>query len=240
MNVNYEQRKYFKGVTIASGCPPFNTCFFVDDSLIFCRAKPHDCSQLRNCLDFYAKASGQLVHFNKSALSFSPNTLSEDRDAICGLFGISQVAGHNFYLGLPVFSLRNKRIQFDYIRDRVVGKLQGWKEKKIHKVERRVHWRRWQVLCKPKVLGGLGFKDLTIFNQALLGKQVWRFLQRPNSLVSHVFKAKYYSYSSIWEAFASTNASYIWKSILWGINLVAKGIRWRVGNGSSISIYNSR
>ncbi|KAL5550916.1 hypothetical protein UlMin_001092 [Ulmus minor] len=86
----------------------------------------------------------------------------------------------------------------------------------------------------------MGFKDFTVFNQALLGKQVWRFLQRPNYLVSQVFKARYFPSFSIWEATAKSNASYVWKSILWGRNLVAKGMRWRVGDGSSVSIYNSR
>ncbi|KAL5575802.1 hypothetical protein UlMin_017501 [Ulmus minor] len=69
---------------------------------------------------------------------------------------------------------------------------------------------------------------------------VWRFLQRPNSLVSQIFKAKYFPSSSIWECDASATSSYVWRSILWGRNLVALEMRWRVGNGSSISIYNSR
>ncbi|KAL5576375.1 hypothetical protein UlMin_018074 [Ulmus minor] len=181
--------------------------------------------------------------------------------------------------------MRNKKIQFDYIKDRVVRKLQGWKERLfsqrgkevlikavIHAIptyvmscfiildsivreieaacarfwwgtiedHKRVHWRKWRDLCSLKVCGGLGFKDLTIFNQALLGKQVSRFLQRSESLVARVFKAKYYPSSSIWETTASPNSSYIWKSILWGRNLVEKGLRWRVGNGSFISVYNSK
>ncbi|KAL5574849.1 hypothetical protein UlMin_016548 [Ulmus minor] len=103
-----------------------------------------------------------------------------------------------------------------------------------------MHWKTWEDLCQPKALGGLGFRDLSLFNQALLGKQVWRFLQRPNSLVSQIFKAKYFPSSSIWECDASATSSYVWRSILWGRNLVALGMRWRVGNGSFISIYNSR
>lgn len=34
--------------------------------------------------------------------------------------------------------------------------------------------------------------------------------------------------------------SFLWKSLLWGRDLVEKGSRWRVGNGSSIRIYKDR
>ncbi|KAL5545492.1 hypothetical protein UlMin_005179 [Ulmus minor] len=95
---------------------------------------------------------------------------------------------------------------------------------------KRVHWKKWSDLCQPKAAGGMGFKDLSLFNQTLLGKQVWRITQKPQSLVAQVLKARYFPYSSIWEAEALSKASYVWKSILWGRNLVAHGMRWRVGN----------
>ncbi|KAL5557467.1 hypothetical protein UlMin_039703 [Ulmus minor] len=105
---------------------------------------------------------------------------------------------------------------------------------------KRVHWKKWSDLCQPKATGGMGFKDLSVFNQALLGKQVWRIIQKPQSLIAQVLKAKYFPFSSIWEAKALSNASHMWKSVFWGRNLVAPSMRWRVGDGSDISIYHSR
>ncbi|KAL5579331.1 hypothetical protein UlMin_011773 [Ulmus minor] len=153
------------------------------------------------------------------------------------MFGISQVEGHDMYLGLPTFSLQNKRVQFGYIRDKVTKKLQGWKEKLfsqggkkvlikavvqsiptytvscfiildsiIQDIEaacarfwwsttpdhKRVHWLKWSELCRPKSKGGLGFKDLSMFNQAMLGKQVLRLITRLDSLIARVLKAEYF------------------------------------------------
>ncbi|VFQ64823.1 unnamed protein product [Cuscuta campestris] len=53
-----------------------------------------------------------------------------------------------------------------------------------------IHWMAWDRLCVPKKFGGLGFKDLRAFNLALLGKQGWRFLTDPQSLVARIYKAR--------------------------------------------------
>ncbi|KAH9769811.1 reverse transcriptase domain-containing protein [Citrus sinensis] len=49
---------------------------------------------------------------------------------------------------------------------------------------RPIHWRKWENICQAKSRGGMEFRDLSSFNQALVAKQGWRIIQEPNSLTA--------------------------------------------------------
>lgn len=89
----------------------------------------------------------------------------------------------------------------------------------------------------PKCLGGLGFRDLGVFNEALLGRQAWRLVHGDNTLLGRVMKAKYYPHTSFLEAGLGYSTSYSWRSI-WGVKaLIKEGMVWRVGKGNNVRIW---
>ena len=66
--------------------------------------------------------------------------------------------------------------------------------------ERKIHWKSWPSMSMAKNIGGLGFKDLEIFNNALLTKQVWRMVMKSDALWARVLKGIYFHNGKIMEA----------------------------------------
>ena len=99
------------------------------------------------------------------------------------------------------------------------------------KNSRKIHWVKWETLCSSKSIGGIGFHDLRMFNDAMLGKQVWRLFHDRTSLVYKVFRAKYFTSGNIFDAVVSPRCSFAWQSILQSRERVLRGAQWRVGDG---------
>ena len=103
--------------------------------------------------------------------------------------------------------------------------------------KRKVHWKAWQKLQQPKCKGGAGFRDFRIFNQALLARQAWRLLTKPDSLCAQILKARYYPNGKLEDTVFAGNTSSTWTAISHGLDLLKKGLIWRVGNGQQIRIW---
>ncbi|KAG6625150.1 hypothetical protein CIPAW_16G076300 [Carya illinoinensis] len=106
--------------------------------------------------------------------------------------------------------------------------------------EHKVHWIHWNQLRKAKSQGGLGLRDFSNFNLALLAKQGWRVVNNPDSLAARVLKEKYFSNSSFLSTKLGQNSSYLWQSFLAARSLLKEGLVWRIGDGASTEIWNDR
>uniref|UniRef100_A0A803PC62 Uncharacterized protein n=1 Tax=Cannabis sativa TaxID=3483 RepID=A0A803PC62_CANSA len=109
-----------------------------------------------------------------------------------------------------------------------------WKSSSTSK--KGIHWISWDRMCHHRIVGGMGFRNLRDFNPALLGKQGWCLISRPQSLVAKVYKARYFPNESFLMAQLGNNPNFVWRSIWEAQDIVHKGIQWQVGNGYSISV----
>lgn len=82
-------------------------------------------------LDKYGAASGQSINFEKSAVAFSSNMNAMDKQIISDFLNIPIMKGDSKYLGLPSFWGQSKAEAYNFLVEKSLNKMQGWKSKLI-------------------------------------------------------------------------------------------------------------
>ncbi|XP_071937636.1 uncharacterized protein [Coffea arabica] len=217
------------GLKLSRNEPVLSHLFFADDSLFCCKAHPQEARAMQRIVAKYELASGRCINYDKSAAFFSRNCSRQQRKQTCEKMNNIKEANSGKYLGLPLVIAASKKQVFAHIVDKAKSKMQGWKHNLLSYAGKEV-----------KGNGGLGFRDLEHFNSALLAKQLWRILMQPYLLVSRVLGAKYKITQTGWDGEAPRNASWVWKSIYSSGLVLQKGIRKRVGDGTTINIWRDK
>jgi hypothetical protein len=102
---------------------------------------------------------------------------------------------------------------------------------------RKVHWASWDILTCPKNLGGVGLKDTKLMNQALLARQCWRIINKPESLCARLLKSIYFPRGNLLDTVFRQDASPSWQGIEHGLELLKEGIIYRAGDGRDINMW---
>ena len=118
--------------------PKLTNLLFADDSLLFCSATMEECGKVLNMLSDYEDASGQKINKSKTALFFSKAMDGEIKDQIKEAWGVPEIMQYKKYLGLPSFMGREKKASFNYLKERVWRKIQGWDGKLLFQASREV------------------------------------------------------------------------------------------------------
>ena len=106
--------------------------------------------------------------------------------------------------------------------------------------DKKIHWKSWATLSQPKNEGVMRFRDLRLFNLAMLGKQGWRLIYEKDTLHYKCFKARYFPQCQFLDATLSPNSSFVWRSLLAAMPILKSGCCWRVGNGEEIRVRNDK
>uniref|UniRef100_A0A803P267 Reverse transcriptase domain-containing protein n=1 Tax=Cannabis sativa TaxID=3483 RepID=A0A803P267_CANSA len=218
------------------------------------QATMEEALKVRELLTLFEQASGQQVNFGKSSIFYSTNTNLAIRNSIGSFLQMVVADENSMYLGLPSTMGRRKevliktvaqalpsyamsvfllRLDISHEMEQCMAKF-WWKT--TNSKESGIHWKSWEKLCQHKSVGGLSFRNLRDHNIALLGKQGWRLLTNSNSLVSRIFKARYYPNGTYLSASIGNNPSFIWRSIFEAQKVVKMGARWRIGIDSQVPV----
>ena len=83
-----------------------------------------------------------------------------------------------------------------------------------------------------------GFRSFHCFNLTMLAKHGWHFIVDLDALISQFFKVKYFPNGDFLIADMGSNLSCIWRGIYCSPVVLRKGLRWKIGDGSSVNVWN--
>lgn len=97
--------------------------------MLFAKVDKRGIASIKRVLDQFCVKSGQAISVDKSCIYFSSNTPNNLKDNIYETLGIQATSCLEKYLGFP---LRHKGVghnQYNFVVERMIPKLSGWKTK---------------------------------------------------------------------------------------------------------------
>ncbi|KAF7151487.1 hypothetical protein RHSIM_Rhsim02G0110700 [Rhododendron simsii] len=240
----------FSGMKVNRSCPILSHIFFADDAL-FLKVEQRECALIKEILEKYGHAFGQLINFEKSGICFSANLCDTDKQIFCDFLNVNPIKGDSKYLGLSSFWGRSKAEAYTFLVEKAMRKMQGWKTQLIslggketliksvkgNPEDKGLNSVAWDKLSEAKEQGGMGFRNYRAFNEAMLARQGWRLVMNPQSYWARVLKGIYFPNTSFMHAARGSRASWAWLSLLHGREILKKGMRWQIQNGKNTDFW---
>lgn len=179
-----------KELRICRNAPGVSHLLFADDTLLFFRASPDQAEVIKEVVVTYGKCTAQQINQAKCSIMFNDNCQQEVQAQVKSILQVEIYIMSVFKLPLGLC-------------DDLTGIIRSF-------------WLAWEQMILKKCCGGMGFKDLRLFSQAMLAR---------------LLKAKYFPRGSLVDTAFCSNASIPWQAIMHGLELLNQGIIWRVANG---------
>ncbi|KAF8090809.1 hypothetical protein N665_0466s0013 [Sinapis alba] len=95
----------------------------------------------------------------------------------------------------------------------------------------------WTTICLPKAEGGLGFRDLILWNKTLCLKLLWMLFEDSDSLWAAWMRENRLKEESLWSVDIEKVSSWTWCALLHLRHIAKQFIRAKIGNGRRISFW---
>ena len=103
--------------------------FFADDLILFAKVNNEICEVIPEVLRIFCMELGQKISNEKSRIYFSANVGEDLKERVCDKLGIFENKDFGKYLGFPLKHNGAPRGQYNFVAERVMKKLAGWKTK---------------------------------------------------------------------------------------------------------------
>nr|XP_016510137.1 PREDICTED: uncharacterized protein LOC107827506 [Nicotiana tabacum] len=238
---------FLRGFSAPTGVPSarrVSHLLFAVDTLIFYDADMDQLTYLKQVLQWFQIVSGLKINLDKCEI-FPVGEIA-NIDALSYVLRCKVGSPPTTYLGLPLGALHKDTMVWNPVIKRVEKRLAGWQKRYLSKGgkevfiknrTRKYHLVNWQTVTSPKKWGGLGVKDLRVFNRALLGKWLWRFGLEEHALWREVIVEKYDSTGGGWRTKAITTpfGCGMWRSIM-NPSVVTSLTGWEMEGESAFGI----
>ncbi|XP_026410452.1 uncharacterized protein LOC113305650 [Papaver somniferum] len=200
-----EASKQLTGMKISKSAPKINHLLFADDCFLFCKSNLtrvkkllQDISGIMEVRELNIKEEKYLgLHFfvgQNKRIPFS--VLAEKMDHRLSRWNGSNmseaartVTVKHVTSEIPIHHMTSFKLPDTTIKKMKSTQQAFWRNKKTCKGRHVTTWKRVQ---KPKEEGGLGLRDLSIFNRALLAKSAWKLCADNESVMTMSLQAKYF------------------------------------------------
>ncbi|KAE8675999.1 Myosin-15 [Hibiscus syriacus] len=213
----------FSGLTVGKEEGSFKLTHlqFADDLIIFCGASKTQIMNVKRVLRVFEVMSGLQLNLKKSIL-FGIN-ISQEENFHTKLAGWKvatlSLAGRLVLIKSVLSSLPTYFLSMFKIPASILMALNSIMSNFLWgggNGSKKIHWVKWDDVCKPKNEGGLGVRNLTSMNRALLGKWSWRFANERNSVWRNFICSKYNIDSSrlLFDSKISPQSYWLWRSVV--------------------------
>lgn len=95
----------------------------------------------------------------------------------------------------------------------------------------------WEKIKRPIEEGGLAIRDLSLVNDALLMKSLWKLASRAEAQWVSLVTAKYMPRSKLWHSNRTYQCSAFWRSLMVLRDKLLPMIKWDIGKGDSCEAF---